>query len=218
MKGNLLFKILFVVCIFCSLKVQSQSPTAPAQGFNVFVQNGATFYTSETEGPVAMGGDLTIAGSYGVASHNNFSYVNSGLNIGLLVGGKVNYNGGNSLQVLNNGYVKIGNQNGSKAWYLDNNNSGSPIRITPGSDYNGSPNILLSAHASDLGNVCATNNPVFQSSPIDFAAAFTTLKSNSTGIANLAANADLTDPNGNNHSSSISTVLTYGQLKIKVIV
>ena len=216
MRKILLSKLLLIILLFQALISNAQSPTAPALAFNVFTQNGCTFYSSETEGPVAMGGDLTIAGSYGVAAHGNFSYQVGGVNIGLLVGGRVNYNGGSSLQVLNNGYVKIGTQNGSKAWYLDNNNAGSPIRITPSTDYNGSPNILLSAHASDLGNVNANNNPVFQSGLIDFTAAFTTMKATATSMSGITANADLTNPNGNIHSASIPAVVTSGQVKINL--
>ncbi len=219
MRKNILSKLLLIVLLFATLISNAQSPTAPALAFNVFAQNGCSFYSSETEGPVAMGGDLTIAGSYAVSGHGNFSYQVSGVNIGLLVGGKVNYNGGSSLQVLYNGYVKIGNQNGSTAWYLDNNNAGSPIRITPSSDYNGSPNILLSAHASDLGNVSAINNPIFQSGLIDFTTAFTTMKATATSMSGIAANADLTNPNGDFHSNSITSILNHtpgGQIKINL--
>jgi choice-of-anchor A domain-containing protein len=207
------FFILSVVCITGN----SQSPTAPALGFNVFVRNGASFYTSEMDGAAAIGGDLTIGGNYNVANHGNFTYQLNGFNMALVVAGKVNYSGGNSFQVLNNGYVRIGNQNGSKAWYLDNNNAGSPIRITPGNDYNGSPIISLSAHASDLGNVSASNNPIFQTNPIDFGAAFTTMQASSTSIAACTSNADLTNPNGNVHASNIPAVVTSGQVKINLV-
>jgi len=219
MRKNLLSKLLLTVLLFAALISNAQSPTAPALAFNVFTQNGCSFYSSETEGPVAMGGDLTIAGSYGVSSHGNFSYQVSGVNIGLLVGGKVNYNGGSSLQVLNNGYVKIGTQNGSKAWYLDPNNASSPIRITPSSDYDGSPNISLSASAAALGNVSANNNPIFQGGLIDFTTAFTTMKATATSMSGITANADLTNPNGDFHSSSITTILNHtpgGQIKINL--
>ena len=166
----------------------AQSPTAPALGFNVFVNGGASFYSSETEGPVAMGGDLTIGGNYSISAHNNFVYQINKVNVGLLVGGKVNYSGGNNLQVLNNGYVIIGNQNGSKVWYTDPNNAASPIRITPNTNYNSSPIISLSASAPTLG-VSATVNPVFQTNPINFASAFSTMQSTSTNMSTVKDNA-----------------------------
>ena len=218
---RILFSASFLSCSFLLLGTVAiaQSPTAPALNFNVFIKNTGAFYNSETEGPVAMGGDLTIGGSYNVANHNNFSYQVSGVNIGLLVGGKVNYSGGSSLQVLNNGYIKIGNQNGSKAWYLDNNNAASPIRITKNTDYNSSPNISLSAKAADLGNVSATKNPIFEANLIDFATAFTTMQTSSTSMSGSVANADLTNPNGDYHNTSIKAILTnapYGQVKINL--
>jgi len=219
MRKNLLSKLFLIMLLSTAFISNAQSPTAPAQGFNVFVKNGASFYTSEMDGAAAIGGDLTIGGNYNVGNHGNFSYQLNGLNIALLVAGKVNYNGGNSLQVLNNGYVRIGNQNGSKAWYLDNNNAGSPIRITPSTDYNGSPNIALSAHASDLGNVSASNNPIFQANTLDFAGAFTTMQATSTAIAACTANANLTNPNGDYSSTSITNVLNHtpgGQIKINL--
>lgn len=165
-----------------------QAPTDPAQGFNLFVKNGASFNSGDMEGAAAMGGDLSIISGYQVSAHNNFYYQYNKLNVGLLVGGKVNYNGGSSFQVLNNGYVLIGNQNGSKAWYKDPNNAYSPIRITPGTDYNGSPRIELSANAQNLGNVSETVNPIFVKSPIDFNAAFTTLQASATSISGLTDN------------------------------
>lgn len=215
------FSACFLSCCFFLLdnNATAQSPTAPALNFNVFVKNAATFTSSEAEGPVAIGGDLTIGGNYNVSTKNKFSYQVAGVNIGLLVGGKVNYVGGNGLQVLNNGYVKIGNQNGSKAWYLDNNNAASTIRITKGSDYNTTPFIALHAKASDLGNVSATNNPVFESTLIDFTTAFTNMQSSSLSMATTVANADLVNPNGDFHSSTISGILNnspYGQVKINL--
>jgi LruC domain-containing protein/choice-of-anchor A domain-containing protein len=211
--------ILSCCFFFLNNDITAQSPTAPALNFNVFVKNAATFTSSEAEGPVAIGGDLTIGGNYNVSTKNKFSYQVSGVNIGLLVGGKVNYIGGNGLQVLNNGYVKIGNQNGSKAWYLDNNNAASPIRITKGTDYSTNPFIALHAKASDLGNVSATNNPIFASNLIDFTAAFATMQNSALSMSSTVANADLVNPNGDFHSSTISGILNnspYGQVKINL--
>ena len=212
---KLLITVLISFIVFISgFKAMAQSPTAPAQGFNVFVKNNAAFYTSQTEGAIAIGGDLTIGGSYGVATQNNFYYQSNGLNLGLLVAGKVNYNNG-TLQVLNNGYVLIGNQNGSKAWYLDNNNSASPIRITPTSDYNAQNMIMLQTTSPAL-NVSATKNPIFQTNPIDFAAAFTTMQSNSTIISGYTDNTVIyTSPNQNSPEVAHTGIPSNSQIYIK---
>ena len=199
------------------LKAHAQSPTAPALGFNIFVQNNAAFYTSQSEGAVAIGGDLTIAGGYEVATQNAFYYQSNGLNLGLLVGGKVNYNNG-GLQVLNNGYVLIGNQNGSVAWYTDPNNATPPIRITPNSNYNDQTIIMLQASAPTL-NVSATNNPVFQPNPINFASAFSTMQSSSAAISALSDNTVIyASPNQNAVAIPHSGIPSNSQIYIKNLV
>lgn len=172
----------------------AQSPTSPAFGFNVFVENNLVLQTNETEGPVALGGDLTIAGSYQLAIHNAGNFLVDGVKIGLLVGGKVNYNSG-TVQINQNGYVKIGDNTGSVVWYYDQNNAASPIRITPG-PYDANSKILLQTNVNQLG-VGVNNNPVFQSDLIDFASAFDTMRASSTSISQCPANAELTNANGN---------------------
>lgn len=189
----------------------AQSPTAPAKNFNVFTLGNTTLINNESEGPVAIGGDLTIAGSYQVAIHNTGTFKVNNVTIGLLVNGKVNYQSGNSLQVNNNGYVKIGNANGSTVWYADQNNATPPIRVTPSSDYNGSPRIMLQVNAPTLG-VSVNNNPVFQSNLIDFPAAFQTMKASSLSISQCTPNIQLTNSNG----QSIPTTNLPNQVKVNL--
>lgn len=195
MKQIYRLKVLVALFALFSCAVYAQSPTDAAKGFNVFLENGATFINNETEGPVAVGGNLTIGGSYQVSTNYTGTYTVGGVKVTLLVGGKVNYTAGNSLQVNQNGYVKIGDSTGSYVWYKDNNNAFSPIRITPGANYNASPKISLSANSQQLG-VSASNNPVFQNNLIDFAAAFTTLKNKSASMALCLDNASLTNAIG----------------------
>jgi choice-of-anchor A domain-containing protein len=172
----------------------SQNPTSPAQGFNVFLLGNATPINNETEGSVAMGGDLILAGSYQVSTNFPGTYTVSGVPVTLLVGGKIIYQSGNGITINQNGYIKIGNCTGSTVWYTDQNNAFSPIRITSG-DYNGSPRINLQANSQQLG-VSAVNNPVCQSGLIDFTSAFTLMKATSTSISTCTDNANLTNPNG----------------------
>lgn len=184
-----------LVLMLLSAAAQSQSPTAPALGYNVFVQKDAVLTTNETEGPVAIGRDLTIAGNYQVSTNQSGSFLSGSLKVTLLVGGKVNYNNG-VLQVNQNGYIKIGDStNTFKVWYKDNNNAYSPIRITPSSNYNAGSRINLQANALSLG-VSATVNPVFQGGLVDFAAAFNQMKMSSVSISGCTDNAVLTNPNG----------------------
>ncbi|SEE58729.1 collagen-binding domain-containing protein, partial [Polaribacter dokdonensis] len=189
----------------------TQTPTEAALGFNVFTLEGLQLSTNETEGSVATGGDLTLSGNYQITTNDPGSFQVNNVPVGLVVGGKVNYQSGNSLQINQNTYVKIGNSNGSTVWYKDQNNAFSPIRITKNSSYNSSPRINLQANANQL-NVSSTNNPVFESNVIDFASAFQTLRGNSTNLSQYANNAQLTNPNG----QPISNTNLPNQVKINL--
>ncbi len=197
------------IIISSSLHSNSQSPTQPALGFNVFLENNATLSTNETEGPIALGGDLNIAGNYQIAVQSPGNFTVQGVPIGLLVGGRVNYQSGNQLQINNNAYIKIGDGTGSVVWYFDQNNAASPIRITPNSNYNSTPRIMLQANAPQLG-VSSSNNPVIQGGLIDFTSAFNTMRNSSLSISKCTNNATLTNPNG----QPISNTNLPNQVKI----
>ncbi len=222
-KKHIVVYMAVVFSCFGLLKVQAQNPVAPAQGFNVFLQQGSKLVTNETEGAIAIGGDLTVAGNYQVNIHNVGSFSVNSIPVGLLVGGKVILQSG-VLQVNNNRYVQIGDCSGSgvKVWYRDNNNAASTMRITgSASSYSSTPAIQINANATTWGapEVSASNNPVCNnstSSLIDFSAAFTTMKASSASMAACASNAVLTNPNGNVTGTTIPSVLTSGQLKINL--
>lgn len=165
----------------------TQNPVAPALDFTVFTQKDATLIGSKTMGPVAIGGDMTLAGYYEVSNNYKGTFKVSNVPVTLVVGGKVNFQSGN-LNVNQNGYVKIGTANGAYAWYKDQNNAYPPIRITPNNNYNASPRINLQVSSNNI-NVSATSNPVFESGLIDFDGAFTKMKASavsmSTGTDNV---------------------------------
>lgn len=203
--------ILILLLIVGSNGLFAQSPTAPAQGFNLFTQNGVTVRSSHSEGPVAVGGDLTILGDWAASNNTSGSFQVGGKNIGLLVKGKVNYTSGNTLQVNSNGYVKIGDSTGSKVWYYDQNNAATNIRITPGNNYNASPRIELNSNVNSLNlNLNNNDHRVFQNGLIDFAAAFNTMTSSSSSIAALSNNASITNSNGT------AITFPYGTLPTQV--
>lgn len=191
MKNYFLLSMFAACSFFCS----AQSPTSPALGFNVFLEKDAKVVTNETDGPFACGGDLTLAGSYNVSTNYTGSYM-VGLNkVTLLVGGKVNYQSGSGLQVNSNGYVKIGDSTGSCAWYKDLLGLLSPMRITPGVNYNATTRINLQATSLLLG-VSALLNPVFQNNLIDFGTAFNKMKTSALSMAACIDNAVITNANG----------------------
>lgn len=191
MRTLLQYSVILLFVAVCSVESKGQSPTHPALGFNVFLENGARLVNNETEGPVAMGGDLTVDGGYQVSTNNPGSFYVNGVRVTLVIGGRVLYQSG-TLQVNQSGYVKIGDCLGSTVWYTDPNGAYPPIRITPNSNYNATPRILLQASASTLG-VSASVKPVCEPNVIDFTTAFAILRANATSMKNLADNATITN-------------------------
>jgi len=202
--------ILFVQCF-------AQNPTELAQNFNVFLKNGAKLITNETEGPVALGGDLTLAGDYRVANSDAGTFKVGSLPIGLLVGGKIVYESGNGLTVNQSAYVKIANCSGSTVWYRDNNNAFANIQITSGA-YNTTPRINIQKNAKDF-SVSASVNPVCDKAYIDFEKAFATMQTYATNLSKTTNNAAFYDPNEKKKFATITEALKYtggNQLKLYV--
>lgn len=197
--------------LYCSVFTFGQNPTDPAENFNVFVENDLQLTTNESEGPVACGGNVILAGNYQIAVNNPGTFQVDGVPIGLVVGQRAIYQSGNALQINQNAYVKIGDPTGSNVWYFDQNNAASPIRITPNANYNSSPRIMLQANSNQL-NVGVNNNPVFESNLIDFSSAFQTMRNTSTAISSALHNAQLTNPNG----QSIPSTNLPNQVKIEL--
>lgn len=194
MKKFIRISFLSLAAAALSLSGMAQSPTAPALGFNVFLENTARLVNNETEGPMALGGNLTVDGGYQVSTNDPGNFYVSGVRVTLVIGGRVIYQSG-SLQVNQNGYVKIGNCVGSTVWYTDPHGAYPPIRITPGSDHNGSPRINLQAAANVLG-VSAGVRPVCQANVIDFSSAMAAMRAYSTTMSGFADNATVTNSGG----------------------
>ena len=206
LKNGLSVCLLFCLCLLFGTQVFGQNPLSPAGKFNVFLKGDATFITNESEGPIAIGGNLTVAGNYQVSFISTGNFQVGGVPIGLLVNGSVNYQSG-VLQVNQGGYVKIGNCNGSTVWYQDPNGATPPIRITPfnnSNSYNNPPYIQINTSATGFpgGTVSPSNNPVCQGSLIDFNDAFSTLSNNSNGLAGCQKNVNVTNANGDPSSFS----------------
>ncbi|MEO6916516.1 MAG: LruC domain-containing protein [Chitinophagaceae bacterium] len=213
-KSQVLVRSAFTTILLTAASlVHAQSPTAPALGFNVFVKNSAKLVTNVTEGPVAMGGDLTLMGNYNVANKTAGTFKVSNVVIGLLIGGKINFSSGNQTYI-NNGYVKLGNGTGSTVFYKDNNGASSNLRITPGK-YDATPGLHLQTSAAKLG-VSEKVNPVIESGLIDFTKAFASLQANAKMVASMATKIELTNPNGDRKGTKIPDVITNGQIKINL--
>ena len=109
------------------------------------------------------------------------------------------------LTVVNpNYYTKIGDSNGSVAWYFDELSAPAPMRVTPNGTYNSSSRIQMNNSSPGYG-VSSGMNPVYEGNLIDFSSAFQSLRTNSTNLALNTNNAVLEDDNGN---SITNTTLT----------
>ncbi len=191
---------------------EAQCPTDPAKGFHIFVEKGASLTSFLSEGPIAIGEDLTINGNYQVAVKTAGTFnVNNSI-IGLLVTGKVNYRAGNALQI-NNGYLKIGNLENSKVWLTDDNGAYTNLQVCNGS-YNSSPRIQLLNKAKIL-NISDSKKEVEDKDLIDFGKAMETMRTSSKSLGSKFNNVILTDlsdnpVNANKYPSRVKCNLNSG--------
>ncbi|SKB75123.1 choice-of-anchor A family protein [Dyadobacter psychrophilus] len=191
---------------------RAQSPTAAAKRFNIFVKGDATFTSDETEGPVAIGGNLTT-NQYQISFNKNHGvFFVGGASIGLAVRGGVKLSSG-SLTVNGDNYVKIGQCAPSDAntatplriWYKDNNNAESTIRITGATaGYSDTPNITINASVNTWSpKVGDSENPICENvfgtgaNQIDIDGAFTTFIKRSNQLKDMKDNLAIRDQNGN---------------------
>ncbi|SDM16899.1 collagen-binding domain-containing protein [Siphonobacter aquaeclarae] len=199
------FTILSTVSIIGLLTSHSsiaQNPLNDAKGFNVFVKGSASLSSNETEGPVAMGGDMNLVGNYQINVHNVGTYKSlKGNLVGLYIGGKVNYQSGNETKVLNNRYLKIGNLTGSTLTIA----GGSTKVHQQGSSPDSNPKIFVGFQQPATDPVLLADEE-----KIDFEEAFATMKATALNIANCENNVQLKNANG----QPISFVPDNGQVKI----
>ncbi|WP_244368250.1 choice-of-anchor A family protein, partial [Micromonospora echinofusca] len=167
-------------------------PVAATLGFTVMTEGDATVLNSENEGTLAVGGDLRF-GNYQLALNTAGSFIVPGDTnpTALVVGGRVDFAGsvpGTRLQILQNGYAKIGDLTGTFVRNTDNNGALVNTRILPVNDYDAFPRIEL-----------VTRQPVSSvgpASPIDFAGAFATFRNTSTELGTCLNTLILRTPNG----------------------
>ena len=85
MKKRIYTTVTMLIALMLSTYSFAQSPTAPAVGFNAFLQQNATLTTNESEGPIALGGNLTVNGNYQVNIHSINAFTVSSVPIGFNV-------------------------------------------------------------------------------------------------------------------------------------
>ncbi|MBO7935943.1 choice-of-anchor A family protein [Streptomyces sp. S9] len=150
------------------------NPVAGSNGFGVVTESNATFGSTESEGPVAVGGNLTFGSNYNVALNTPGTFTAPGDDqpTALLVGGGVDYAGGSPsgvLQVLQNGYAKIGDTSASDVLIEDQNGASVDTQVVAdGAGYNSTPRVQLTVQQPVAS--------VEQSGLMDFTALFSTYR------------------------------------------
>ncbi|WP_282703797.1 collagen-binding domain-containing protein [Streptomyces sp. CC219B] len=171
------------------------NPVDGSNGFGVVTEGDALLGSTESEGPVAVGGNLSYGDGYNVSLHTAGTFVAPGDSTptALLVGGGVDYARSSSvgvLKVLGNGYVKIGDMTGSQVLTTDANGASVNTRVTAsGAGYDSTPRVELTTQQPA--------SSVAQSGLMDFTSLFSTYRDRADRMAGCANNVTLLDGNGN---------------------
>ena len=159
-----------------STQIFAQNPLAVAQDINVLVENNASFTGGDVEGAIFAGGNFTINGYAQITGNNSGSgntYRNiDGANYKIVAHGSIIYN--NALFNVNGQttekFVKFGNLNGGTVSFSGQNVS------------------ILNAGKGFQINSTSQTSGFSGTSSFNFAAAFATLRANSTGFSTCTAN------------------------------
>ncbi|WP_198659017.1 choice-of-anchor A family protein [Nocardiopsis sp. FIRDI 009] len=171
------------------------NPVAPARGFNAISEGDTYLSGTESEGPIAVGGDLSFGSQYRVRIHEEGTVQGAGETnpVALLVRGGLDFAASGptaELSVPTSGYVKIGSLDNAEVHTTDPNGAQVNTRITPeGTGYDGTPRVQLSTQqpAASVGA---------DTGLIDFDQAFADFRSYSSGLSACVTTVRLTDANG----------------------
>ncbi|MEV5611948.1 choice-of-anchor A family protein [Streptomyces sp. NPDC052225] len=188
------------------------NPVEGSNGFGVVTEGDATLGSTESEGPVAIGGDLTIGPGYNVALNDTGTYTAPGDSspTALIVGGRINYTDSAQdgvLKVLRDGYVKIGDLSGSQVLNTDTNGATVHTHIdATGAAYDATPRIELTTtqSAASVGQ-----------RPMDFASLFSTYRTRADTMAECAGTVELRD-GGGTVLSGPEDITPGGQVRISL--
>ncbi|MFZ3555944.1 collagen-binding domain-containing protein [Streptomyces sp. BH055] len=189
--------ILFTVVACGSASADTVSVGNPVDGnngFGVVTEGDAILGSTESEGPIAIGGNLSFGSGYNVAIHTPGSFTAPGDSqpTALLVGGRVDYASSDPngvLKVLQNGYAKVGDMSGSAVANTDANGAQVNTHITrTGAPYDSVPRIELTTRQPE--------SSVGPATLMDFPSLFSTFRERADTMAKCATNVTLLDGNG----------------------
>ena len=193
------------------------NPLTVAFGYDIFAQQGVTFKGGNTNGAVALGGNLTLDGT-SIIAMNHSGYYPSGYNLNnnysLVIGGSVNYTSGNITYVNSNGKIKLGNATGTTLWDKDPNNANVNLKLTSNalsgwSGYNSNPAIQL--------NSMQSTSSALTSSGLDFSASFASLVANAQTMSNYTASSSCSNNLNIINLSGTTPTITLVSNKINVV-
>ncbi|WP_051733322.1 choice-of-anchor A family protein [Kitasatospora phosalacinea] len=172
------------------------NPVEGNLGYNAFVEQNTTLGSTEAEGPIATGGNLTFGSGYNVSLHTPGTFTAPGDDhpAALVVGGRVDFAGsspGGVLKVLSGGYTKIGDLTGAHA--VDRDVNGAQVNtqvVASGAVHNSVPRIEMT-----LDQPLASVGPA--PGLIDFTSAFEVFRERARMMAACAQNVTLLDDAGN---------------------
>ncbi|MEU4764668.1 choice-of-anchor A family protein [Actinosynnema sp. NPDC023794] len=174
----------------------------PSHGFLVLVEGDAALYENETEGPMAIGGDVRFR-QYNAGPNNPGTYVLPGDTrpTSLVIGGAPDFaQSTGTLSVLANSYAKIGDLSAS-----DVHPSGGVTWVVPdGAAPGATPGISIQTSEP----AAAVGAP----SGFDFASLFATYRGLNAEVAACPSTVTLTDQNGQNPWNGTDPNATIGLL------
>ncbi|MFI6421312.1 collagen-binding domain-containing protein [Streptomyces sp. NPDC050842] len=169
------------------------NPVAGNNGFGVVTEKNALLGSTESEGPVAVGGDLAYGAGYDVSLHTAGTFTAPGDTrpTALLVGGRIDYADSSQvgvLKVLADGYVKIGDATGSEVVTKDANGATVKTQVTAtGAGHDATPRIEL-----------ADEQPASSVAPaaglMDFTSLFATYRNRADALATCENTVEIDDP------------------------
>ncbi|GAA5147974.1 hypothetical protein GCM10023340_21190 [Nocardioides marinquilinus] len=164
-------------------------------GFLAFVEGDMTVRSGESEGTVAMGGDLHVRGNYNVAGAGTtdptYTAPGDARPTYLHVGGGVSWeNGGADVYVQREGFTKIARTATYSAYNRDSNNAQVNYKVVkPGARYESQPKIEGRTNLQTPASI----GTVPPSSLIDIPAAFAAYRSISSQLAGCPSTVELLD-------------------------
>lgn len=157
------------------------NPVSGNQGFLVVTEGDAVLAGNESEGAIAVGGDL-VFGDYNVAAHTPGTYTAEGDEqpTALLVNGRVDFGTSEGdLKVLQEGYVKVGDAADADISTTDHNGAQVNTVLAGIEGREATPRISLTTRQSEESVTGAA---------FDVASLFTTYRERAAGLAACEAN------------------------------